>query len=488
MAKVTQKGVITLLFGALLLGPGSARAEEAEDASLRDLEARIFALEDKLAASEATVARQQAQIGAGPESAGGKFIDFLREIEFGGHITASYLYNFNNPDQNVHEVNQPYFQFNRSHNTFEFDAAKIEIGKPTSGSGTAGFQLDLLFGANNHILCLGYDEDEIVDDDTLLNPSPGARTSDRNVCVQQAYVAYNTHGINFKVGKFETLLGYELIDSPYNHHITHGLAFTWAIPLAHVGLLADGNLFEDFEWALGVVNGFNNAVDTTDNKGVLGRIGYSEDNWGVTLNAFVGSERLRSSRTRGTPPFSTASFVGDNDHAIQVYDLVASYMPRDDVELWMNLDYGIEDFGRDSGLAVPSTGDATWYSAAAGVAYDITERTSVALRGEFFRDDEGARLKRGTFSGLTPPGPPPPAIPRTSQSYDEIDMMTATLTLTHRLTENLQARLEYRHETYDQTGPENGAFPSQCDDYGKHDGGCDDTLDIAVFEVSYIFD
>ena len=55
------------------------------------------------------------------------------------------------------------------------------------------------------------------------------------------------------------------------------------------------------------------------------------------------------------------------------------------------------------------------------------------------------------------------------------------MTLGCALTENLTARLEYRHDLFDVNGSEGGlGFP-------KHDG-FDDQQDLAIFEVAYTFD
>ena len=49
----------------------------------------------------------------------------------------------------------------------------------------------------------------------------------------------------FKAGKFDTLLGYEVIDIVANKQVTQGVLFTYAIPLYHTGLLASSKFNED---------------------------------------------------------------------------------------------------------------------------------------------------------------------------------------------------------------------------------------------------
>ena len=180
-------------------------------------------------------------MGAGGES-------FWDSLTIGGHLAASYGYNFGGGD--AAGSNNVLCQFNCAQNQFKVDAIKLEIGKPSDGPGTAGFQFDLLFGQN-------------ADISRGLSPTASGGAfgdDDFSVFVQQAYLEYNWDGTLIKFGNWETLLGYELIDSNDNPNISHGILFTWAIPLYHTGVLLSGDLSEGMGWALGFSNGFNNTA------------------------------------------------------------------------------------------------------------------------------------------------------------------------------------------------------------------------------------
>ena len=445
---------IALVLGLLLCAPLAALAEGESLSQMNELESRIMALEDRLATSEATVNAQRqvlhnANVSTGPmgQAGGGSIWD---RVVVGGHIAGSYAYNFNNPQRNTGDVeasasgvpvppfptnpnpaaligsgSQPFNQFNRNHNTFQVDAVKLEMGLPTNGPGTAGFQVDLLYGANEDLLCAS---------------NGGSDEADRNVCLQQAYMSYDWDGVELTFGKFETLLGYEVIDSPENHHITHGVLFTWAIPLTHTGLLAGGNFDENFGWKAGVVNGFNNAIDNNDNKGILGQLSYSDGPFSSAASVFWGSEEYRLK--------SNGVTVGQNKDYVTIVDVVLSYMADDATELWANVDYGTLD--RDAaniGCVTPGPGtcfadplgttnpspfnldaqrsDPFWWGFGAGLAHDLDERSSFALRGEYFSDHNGARLGFGE---------------------KRTDYYTATGTYSYSLTERLMARVEARYD------------------------------------------
>ncbi len=479
-----------VLVAMLVMMPFAATADEA--ARMEALESRLLALEDELKATRGALEhseemRQQA-VPAAHLEAGTGLDAFLSGLEVGGYVEASYLYNFNDPDSSTgsdplsgstgHSP-QPLWQFNNNHNTFEMDAVKLELGKSADEPGSAGFQIDLLFGANNHILCgdpsvvlLDAGNDPAAPADALGAVAIGYDDSaDSGVCVQEAYVSYNYNDIVFQFGKWETLLGYELIDAPYNNHVTHGILFTWAIPLVHNGLLASGSLNENIGWALGVTNGFNNVTDTGDNKGVIGQLSFEEGPFFASISAFVGSEEFRkSSVNRATGgPFDTN--LGVDNHEVQIYDFVATYDPMDELHLWLNVDYGRLDRSKST---IPSTfGSSTrqnpsWWGVASGFKYAINEKVSFAARGEYMMDDGGSRFS----SALQGP-------------RSETRIATGTATLGYALTSNLIARVEYRHDHI--TGTGGRPFP-------KHDrgfcgsGSCTSDIDVGIVEVSYQFD
>ena len=471
MRKLGIGTTVALVLAALLATPVGAGAD---DERMRAMEERVQALEDNLAESESLIDAQREMLqqhGAALPAVGqGAGLDaFFSNLEVGGHITASYIYNFSNPDANLNT--QDHNQFNLDHNSFEVDAIKLELGKAAAEPGTAGFQLDLLLGENNNILSgdlggFGIDRD--------------GDAGDRGIYVQEAYVSYNYEGTLIRMGKFETLLGYEVIDSPYNPHVTHSVLFTFGIPLVHTGIVASGAMNENIVWALGGVNGFNNGEDFNDNKGVLARVGWEDEGTSILLNAFIGSEGVRGSTTKGFlcfPPFPPAGTTGlpivecfgDNNNRMQIYELVASMEVDDNTDIWLDAVYGFQELDSDVsavlGVAASGIEDPQWYALAAGGTFSVDDKTDLSLRGEYFRDDGNFRI-----------GHAPLAV-------GDAVHWSATGTLSHQLTDNLMARLEYRHDWVEVQGNALGE-----DVFFKHDGEFDDQQDIGILEVSYTFD
>ena len=437
--------------GLLCFSPLVAKADAAADARLAAMEQRMTQLEDKLATSEQTIAEQaellktQATpaVSAGSEAA--QIDAFLSKLSVGGYVTASYVYNANNPDNPVYA--QALNQFNLNHNTFNLDAAEIDFSVPAAEAGDAGFELDMMFGDNAGILG-GY----------RFN-TPGY-ASDNFVEVKQMFVTYNWNDVLFKFGKFVTLMGSEVIDEPYNKNVTQGVLFTYAIPLFHTGVLASSKFNEEWGWALGVMNGWNNSSDLNDNKGVTGQINLATGPLSTAFTAYYGSDGNTGTTAQTVNNFNT-------DRAFLV-DWASTLAVNDALSFWWNVDWGYQnDVQFTNGPLTGRQMNAHWYGGALGTFYKFTEKASVAVRGEVLRDGDGYRMVAGR----------------------DVTAYTLTGTLGYQLTDNLLARFEVRYDDLhaDQTSQVSGYFPQGgCAGFGS---GCGSDRDLQyIVNVAYVFD
>jgi len=450
----TRRAAVAAGLVALMAVPASAHADAA--ARISALEDRLRMLEDHLVESREVIASQDVLLRKqAPAAANASGVPaFLASLEIGGHVAGSYSYSFNDPDVNA--FTNTLCQFNCNHNEFSFDAAKLEIGRSPEGPGSTGFRLDLLFGQNAAIL-----RSLVPPADA---PTPFSSASDTDLFVQQAFVAYNLNGVVLELGKFETLLGYELLDSNANATVTHGILFTYAIPLFHTGLLARGSLSENLTWAAGAVNGFNNSREQGDNKGLLAQLAWTAGPVFLSASSYVGT--LGETRTR----VSDGSLVGDDDAITQIYDVIASWSPNEGLTLWLNADWGRTELGRDVPGGVTSVGrDPTFFGLSSGLTFDLTPRADLTLRAEYMNDDEGSR-----FGGLVPDA--------AGLALDEIDAYSLTLTLGYQVTPELRTRLELRRDFVE-------CDSQDCDFFFGRGGVRDaDTNDLGIVEVVYSFD
>jgi hypothetical protein len=444
---------VSLALAAQLLVVPSVFASP-EDDRVRVLEDRLRALEDRLNQSEAVIESQRAALGdRSPDVGQGSAIDgFFQSVEVNGHIAASYAYNTNRPEVNAGA--QTLNQFNQNNNELSLDAIKLELGKKASEPGTAGFQLDLLFGRNASI----FNQAAGVFDPM----STGDAAADTNVFVQEGYLSYNLNGVEFKAGKFETPLGFEVIDTNDNPNITHGVLFTFAIPLFHTGLLAGGNLNEQLSWQLGVVNGFNNTRENGDNKGLIGRLAFASGPVSLQYNFYYGT--LGEVRTAT----STGNVLGDDNALTLINDVIFQATPNDSFTTWVNFDYGKTNRRRESAGAFTDVGvDPRFYGVSAGAKQKFGDNFYVALRGEYFKDRKSSRLGP-LFNAAAP-------------DFRDIDVTTATLTLGYQITPSLLGRFELRRDSVDCDNP-------SCAPFRDAGGGGNKKADFGTVELVYSFD
>jgi hypothetical protein len=455
---------------ALVAVPIGIAAAEDEAARFQALEERMRVLEDKLAASNATIEAQQELIQrAAPDVSQGSPMDgFFDKLEVSGGVVGSYLYNFNQPQHPLTSgaATQPLNQFNRSHDEFSLDAAKFELSKTAASPGEGGFALDLLYGQNGDIL-RGF---------SPTNPQVRG-DSDMDVFVQEAYAAYNMGGVTWKMGKFETLMGFELLDSYKNPNVTHGLLFTWAIPLYHTGLLASGAFKEGVTWSLGLVDGFNNVIEQNDGKAYIGQLAMTSGGLFGALNFFWGGEGAEAG---GNNP--AAPGIGSVDD-LRIVDLVLSYSVSDALSFWFNADLGEQEdqFLANTGtLGAPfNDSDPYYWGAALGAKFQVSEKLGFALRTEYFDDEDDMR---GTTFGI-PAGGLTPGV-----DDAQVELWSLTGTVSYKFAQNLMLRGELRWDHADNDIPTAVAAAGGGNIFPEGTSALDDDQYLGIVEMSYIFD
>jgi hypothetical protein len=232
------------------------------------------------------------------------------------------------------------------------------------------------------------------------------------VDIQEAYLSAMIpigSGLTVKGGKFVTLLGYEVIDSPNNLNFSRGYLFSFAIPLTHTGGLLSYTFSEQFSMTAGVVLGWDNSRDNNDGVSFTGQFATTPlQDLAVNLNWIVGPEQNENKA---------------NQRA--VLDLVVNYTGLKSTILGLNVDYGFEqDEAFLRSLGTRQDNDARWWGVAGYVAYDVTDWFRLAFRQEFFQDQNGARTGFG----------------------NRVVYWTSTLTAQFKIWKGLVARAEYRHD------------------------------------------
>lgn len=291
---------------------------------------------------------------------------------------------------------------------YTFNIAEFSIKKDPSERYPFGYGLVVTAGLDsqkNHSLGIFRDRDDQF-------PFRNTEKFD----LQQGYVSGTVplgSGLTLKGGKFVTLLGYEVIESPNNPNFSRGYLFSLAIPFTHTGGLLSYTFTDWFSVTAGVVVGWDNSQDNNDRPSVTGQF------------AFTPVKDLTANLTWIAGPEQN----DNNTHQRYVLDFVFNYTGIKNTTLGLNVDYGHET--KEASLVALDTRqdtDATWWGWALYGAYDWTEKLTTVLRQEFFKDADGARTGFGS----------------------KLDLFSTTATVQYKIWKGLVGRLEYRHDSADE--------------------------------------
>jgi hypothetical protein len=415
-----------LIGGAFLMaaaiGVPATWAQDAKDKEIQELRQRLDRLEKELGVKKEAPAVPAAAPAPGapaapaeaPQSIGDRIktleeaikttplFNFVKDWNFGGNVTVSYNYNFNDPNSRSNNAadNTFYRVFDSKANQFTINQAELWIDKPTTTESPIGFGLDFTIGSDAkkiHSLGLGINSGENPNDTDVFD-------------LTQAYVTYKApigKGLDLKAGKFVTLHGAEVIRRTGNFNVSRSVQFGNAIPFTHTGITAAYSLTDWLTLTGGIVNGWDNSDDNNNGK---------------SLHAMATLTPLKDLTLTFSGTWG-AELDDRNGPKRGLFDFVATYKPIPPLTLTVNYDYGTQ--GEAFGVGTPT---ATWQAISGYAIYDITDKLSVGIRGEYFNDEDGYRL------GLDP---------NTGQPFDVWEI---TLTGRYKLFDHLFASVEYRHD------------------------------------------
>ena len=270
--------------------------------------------------------------------------------------------------------------------------------------------------------------------------------------VTQAYLAYQFGKLSVQGGKFETLAGAEVIESPSNLNISRSILFGFAVPFTHTG----GRLTYAVTPHLNVIGGVNAGWDEvrSTNGRLTAEYGLAfnpSSAISLTAQGYTGFEQL-ANYTNGYNPYSTpgASYPGVISYPActavlgsvctgapvdtapsgaqgqrSLIDIVGTVHPTSATTLTVNYDHGIQhDVPGPTFVTDLGSLNASWSGLAGYASYNFNPKLTISGRYEGFQDPQGYRTG---FAGLF---------------WHE-----ATGTLAYNLTSALTLRGEYRHDT-----------------------------------------
>lgn len=309
---------------------------------------------------------------------------------------------------------------------FNLDVVKLTIEKPLDESEwAAGYKVDLLFGPD----AVGY------------NLSPNAHLSD--VGIKQAYVALRApvgNGLTFKMGVFDTVIGYEGFDAANNPHFTRSYGYSIE-PFEHTGLLASYKVADFLSICGGVANTTSSSINARSANQTTGADSETEKTYmgGVAITLPESLGFLAGSTLYG----GIVNGLGDTRAAGKttwVYGGATLKTPITGVTLGASYDYA----GMEENLSNVVRNDGVAWTTAAYVGIQASEKLKLNFRGEYAKGSNGTWYTQ----------------PATAKNEDRLLGLTATVD--YSLWANVISRVEFRYDrcldNLKAAGQNNGPF------------------------------
>ncbi len=225
-------------------------------------------------------------------------------------------------------------------NGFSLDVVKLSIAKPQDESPWAsGYQVDLLFGPD----AVGYNPAKYG------SGSGGYYDGYSDFAIQQAYIALRTpvgNGIDWKIGVFNTIIGYESFDAGSNPNYTR--SWGWAVePTEHTGVLGSYKVNDEWSFSAGVANTLSTGINTSNDystsngspwhKTVMGSVTFNApSNWGWASGSafYAGMVYGFAGGQQGTPNNPGSTFGSQGGNQVNYYAGATLNSP------WKNVTFG----------------------------------------------------------------------------------------------------------------------------------------------------
>ena len=333
-------------------------------------------------------------------------------LRFYGYLDGSYTQNFNNPSSRINQLRI----FDVNSNELRPNLAQFVLEKEAEASGDwkdrAGFKVK--FNA-------GRDSDFIGG----VNLSTWAD-------FQEFYVQYLApigNGLNVQLGQINTLIGYEVVESPHNPNYSRSWLFGLGQPFTTRGGRLSYEFTERVSLSVGIISFINSARGNSRHDPLV-----------ESALTITPSERIKVTLygLAGPRPGSSGSSGG----MILLAGGFASLHATEQTSLVIESYYA----NQANSSTISTSGNARWNGVAAYVIHDFTAQWGLRVRGELFEDAGGFVACAGTTDyqpranvcfGATSSASAPPV----AQTLWEV-----TSTLQYKPFKSLITRLEYRYD------------------------------------------
>jgi hypothetical protein len=333
-------------------------------------------------------------------------------LRFYGYLDGSYTQNFNNPANKINQLRI----FDVNSNQFRPNLAQVVLEKEAKSDGgwkdRAGFRVKGNAGRDSDFIG-GFNLSNWTD-------------------IQEAYLQYIApigNGLNIQLGQFNTLIGYEVVESPHNPNYSRSWLFGLGQPFTTRGGRVSYDITKRISLSVGAIGYINSARGNSRNDPLMESA--------LTISP---SERIKVTLygLAGPRPGS----IGTPGGNILLFGGFASFQATAQTSLVIESYYA----NQANSSRISEAGNARWNGVAAYVIHDFNRQWGVRLRAELFEDAGGFVSCEGTTAyqpkanvcfGATSVTSAPPV----AQTLWEI-----TSTLQYKPFRSLVTRLEFRYD------------------------------------------
>jgi hypothetical protein len=330
--------------------------------------------------------------------------------------------------------NIPKYSFAKN-DGFSLNAVDIALDKPEDSSAwAAGYRVEMQYGANAVGVPLTGVQDSFGDTVTSA------------ATIRQAFVRLHTpivgNGIDWQVGVFDSIIGYESNSDPLNPNYTRSYGYTIE-PTTMTGILGTYKVNDEISFSGGIANvdgglggitpGFTKTTTLEDQDTWLGSVSLTApDSMG-----FLKGATLSAGAIYGIDSYNTGPYVAPgtgSGRPLNIYAGATVPTPMNQLKLGAAFDYVNVPNATE---ALSNRGDNIW-DIAGYATYQASDKMSVNVRAEVMRDQTHSVDIINLYAGQTATGIDE------HQFAEEI-----TVTLKYNLWANVITRGEFRWDHTD---------------------------------------
>lgn len=337
-------------------------------------------------------------------------------LRFFGYLEGSYTQNFNNPSSRINQLRI----FDVNSNQVRPNLAQAVLEREAKPDGSRWDRLGFRVKFN-----VGRDSDFI-----------GGTNLSTWADFQAFYVQYAApvgQGLNIQAGQINSVVGYEVVESPRNANYSRSWLFGLGQPFTTRGVRASYEFNKQVSLSVGAIAYINSARADTDFDPLVEYALALSPNDKVKLTLYgLAGPREGPTGTPGGTVFLTGGYVS--------------------VEISNHTSAVIESYyANQSHSSTISAGrNARWNGAAAYVIHDITDQWGLRFRAEIFEDAGGFVTCQGTTAYQPRANVCVGATSEAQASPIAQTLWEVTGTLQFKPVSSLIMRLEYRYDKSNQ--------------------------------------